>query len=70
MMSKFLFYVIFIVVSGVVLGLVIKITNLPNHFWSYAFAAGFVLGSLLELFSFFYKKVFPDEKLFGGKKRS
>lgn len=67
-MKKFLFCVVFVMVSGVVLGLVIKITDLPDHFWSYFFAAGFVFGSLLELFSFFYKKLFPGGKMFGSSK--
>lgn len=65
MMKKFLFCVVFIIVSGVVFGLVLKITNLPDHFWSYFFAAGFMLGGLWELFSFFYKRLFPGERMFG-----
>ena len=68
-MKKFLFYVVLIVVSGVVFGLVLKITNLPDHFWSYFFAVGFMCLCLLELFSLFYKKLFPGETLFGRKKR-
>jgi len=63
-MSKLLFYIISIIASGVIFGLVLKITNLPDHFWAYFFAGGFIMGVFWEVFIFFYNRLFPGEKLF------
>jgi len=69
-LSKPLFYVVYILVSGIMIAVVLKVANLPDHFWSYFFAFGFIWLCLLELSGFLYKKLFPGEKIFGGKKQN
>ena len=67
-MKKILFYVILIISYGITIAIVLEITNLPDHFWYYFFAFGFVWLCLLELFGFLHKKLFQGEKMFGSSK--
>ncbi len=68
-MRKFLFYLIFVITSGVICGLVVKIISLPENFWSYFFAFGFIWLILWQVFDFFYQRLFPGEKMFRSQKK-